>query len=206
MGDETVKKVWDEVSHFYDKFRTSGYFKKVLAFLQKTIPKGSSILDVGGGTGKFCVELAKKGYNIKGFDYSTEMVKKAIKNIKKNKVTCVYKLDDAEEEIPFKENFDFAISIDSWEFFPHPLKVLKNVHSKLKKGGVFIIITPNPYIAPLIILAEKSGIKKVYPTYIYFNSFHHRIKLFAKATNFKLEKKDWMYHFFAQVFFLRKLF
>ncbi len=204
MGDKNIQKIYDDVSQFYDKERTKTYFKKILSFLLKNIPKYSSVLDVGGGTGKFSVELSKRGYKVCGFDFSKKMVQTANKNIRNNKVKCVYRYGDAEENIPFKGNFDFAISIDSWEFFTNPLKVLNNVHSKLKAGGTFIIITPNPYVSLPIIIAEKLGIKKVHPTYLYFSSFKHKIKLWAKETGFSLETRNWLYYGVGQAFFLKR--
>ena len=40
-------------------------------------PSGASILDVGCGTGRHSVELAKRGYAVTGLDLSAEMLAQA---------------------------------------------------------------------------------------------------------------------------------
>ncbi len=111
---------------------------------------------------------------------------------------------DAEKGVPFRDKFDFAICLAVWECFPKPAQVLNNVYHNLTQKGSFIIITTNPYVAPLIILAEKLKIKKLAPAYVYFNSFEHRVRKWARDTKFILEKKEYSYHYLDIVFRLKK--
>ena len=41
------------------------------------LPAGASILDVGCGTGRHAVELARRGYAVTGLDLSSEMLRVA---------------------------------------------------------------------------------------------------------------------------------
>ncbi len=204
MGDPNLKQVYDEMSSYFDEKRTKKYFFLLSNYLRKIIPPKSKVLEIGSGTGGYCISLARRGCICKGLDYSEKMVKVAKNNNKLAKTTCVFKIADVEKNIPFKEKFDFIISMDSWEFFPNPKAVLKNVNKSLKQNGFFFIFTPNMFFAPPIIIAEKLKIKKLSPAYTYFNSFKYKVKRLASQTGFKLIKHDYIFNYMTIIFFLRK--
>ncbi|MCK4319949.1 class I SAM-dependent methyltransferase [Candidatus Micrarchaeota archaeon] len=96
-------------------------------------------LDIGcgrGGHARYVSGFAKKVY---GIDPSDEAIAEAKSVCPKCKffVGSAYKL-------PFKDNFfDSVYSIDVIEHLDYPEKMLKEVKRVLKKGGVFLIQTPN---------------------------------------------------------------
>ena len=75
---------WAETydSNYFEHFAL--YHKVTLANIKKFLPeeKGATVLDAGGGTGIWSIELAKMGYNVVLTDISKGMLDKA-----KNKVT-----------------------------------------------------------------------------------------------------------------------
>ncbi len=204
MGDEKLQKLFDDMSSIYDQNRVKDYFKHSLKLILEYIPPDSTVLDVGCGTGMYSIELAKRGYQVKGFDCSEKMIERAIRNAAREGAAVDFVVGDAEKEVPFKDKFDFAICLDCWEFFPKPVDVLNTVYQNLRQGGRLIIATPNPYAAPLIILAEKLRIKKLAPAYVYFNSFENRVRKWAKIAKFRLEKRVYSYYYLDIVFHLRK--
>jgi ubiquinone/menaquinone biosynthesis C-methylase UbiE len=204
MGDSHLKQVYDDMSASFDANRTKKYFFQLVKYLKQNIPPGSSVLEIGSGTGGYCIALQKHGCKCKGVDYSEKMVNVAEKNNALAKTKCVFKVADVEKEIPFKEKFDFIISLDSWEFFPRPSLVLKNSFPLLKPKGKTIIITPNMLFAPPIIIAEKLKIKKLSPAYTFFNSFKHRVKKYAKQNNFRLAKTTHIFNYMSVIYHLRK--
>ena len=204
MGDPYLKQVYDEMSSNFDANRTKKYFFKLVDYLKSNIPEKSKILEIGSGTGGYCISLDKHGCISKGVDYSEKMINVAQKNNTLAKTKCVFKVADVEKEIPFKEKFDFVISLDSWEFFPNPSAVLKNVHNALKPNGKLIIITPNMLFAPPIIIAEKLKIKKLSPAYTYFNSFKHRVKKYANRNNLKLIKTSYIFNYMSVIYYLER--
>jgi ubiquinone/menaquinone biosynthesis C-methylase UbiE len=199
MNEEKIKKIFDDSSDNYDKFHSKNFYNAVLGFLLENISKNSRVLDVGCGTGIFTDVLFKSGYYARGFDFSEKMIEKA-----KEKHDQMFRVGNAEEKVPFDEKFDCAIAIDSWEYFQSPQKVLYNVNKALEKNGTFIIITPNVYLAPIAILAEKLKIKKLKPEYAFFNSFKHKIEKHCKNTGFEITKREWTYYYFVQIFLIRK--
>ncbi len=204
MGDPHLKEVYDEMSTRFDKQRTHAYFHELTQYLQSVIPPKSSILEIGSGTGGYCIELNKYGCSCKGVDFSEKMVVVAKENNRIARAHCVFKVADVEQEIPFRGKFDFIISMDSWEFFPHPGAVMRNVFNSLKDNGLFIIITPHMLFAPAVILAERLHIKKLSPAYTYFNSFKRRVSRLAYENGFLFEKKRFIFHGMSVIYTLRK--
>jgi len=54
-----------------------------IKFLDKYLPKSGTILDAGGGPGRYTIELAKKDYQMILLDITPELLDKATRNIKK---------------------------------------------------------------------------------------------------------------------------
>lgn len=204
MGDARLKKIYDDMSEIYDSHRTGSYFGEIVGFLRRIIPSGSKVLEIGSGTGGYCIALQKHGCTAKGVDYSEKMIKVAAENNKKAGTKCTFKVADVEKEIPFSEKFDYIISIDSWEFFPNPREVLRNVRKALNPGGSFIIITPNMFFAIPITIAERLKIKKLSPAYTYYNSFKYKVRRWAEKEGFKLERNSFLFHYMAVSFLLRR--
>ncbi|MFC6333495.1 class I SAM-dependent methyltransferase [Paenibacillus septentrionalis] len=114
---------------------------------------GSTILDVGCGTGRHSIELAKRGYKVTGVDISSGMLLEANKlateaNVKIEWIHC-----DAVKYTPIK-TFDAVICLCEGAFglvgrdeepVEHDLAILKNISDALKPKGRFILTTLNAY-------------------------------------------------------------
>ena len=72
--------IYDLLAPFYDQFNGDIDYGKWADFIEKIIEKEYRIgqpelvLDLGCGTGSMTLELAKRGYDMTGIDYSTEML------------------------------------------------------------------------------------------------------------------------------------
>jgi len=118
-------------------------------FIEKEIQfdKSKRLLDIGCGTGRHAVELAKRGYTVTGVDLSEVMLKKAAQKAEAAGVKVEFKQQDA-RELTFHEEFDLAIMICEGAF---PLMetdemnyaILKGAYNALKKDGKFIFTTLN---------------------------------------------------------------
>jgi 2-polyprenyl-3-methyl-5-hydroxy-6-metoxy-1,4-benzoquinol methylase len=118
-------------------------------FLEKEFlyDKKLKILDVGCGTGRHSIELAKRGYQITGIDLSESMLKKAREKALNMNLKINFIKHDA-RNLPFQEEFDAAIMICEGGF---PLmetdemnfEILKNVTKSLNKNGKLIFTTLN---------------------------------------------------------------
>jgi len=110
------------------------------------LPKGSKILDLCCGYGRHAIGLAKKGFDLTGYDLSDVLLERARKECKKQKVKVALVKGDV-REIPFESEFDAVINMfTSFGYFENGAedqKVLNRVHAALKPAGKFLLDTIN---------------------------------------------------------------
>lgn len=115
------------------------------------LPEGSSILDVGCGTGRHAVALAERGYRVTGVDISRGMLAEAAKAAAEAGVAVELLHADASRSLP-EGPFDAAVCLCEGAFaligssddpIEHDLAILRNVHAALGPGGRFILTTLN---------------------------------------------------------------
>lgn len=118
------------------------FIEKELAF-----NKSLKILDVGCGTGRHAIELAKRGYNVTGIDLSEAQLAEAKRKADEQNLDIPFLKYDA-RKLPFRNEFDAAIMLCEGGF---PLMesdemnfaILKNVSRSIRQGGKFIFTTLN---------------------------------------------------------------
>ena len=72
--------IYDLLAPFYDKYNGDIDYCAWADFIERIIKKHSDgvntelVLDLGCGTGRMTVELARRGYDMTGVDYSPEML------------------------------------------------------------------------------------------------------------------------------------
>jgi SAM-dependent methyltransferase len=109
-------------------------FSEVIVLLNEYIASGS-VLEIGCSKGFMCHELNENGYFSVGGDISLTALSEA-KNIE---AIC---LDG--EILSFKDDcFDAVLAINTICHMPKPAESIKEIYRVLKKGGVFIAITPD---------------------------------------------------------------
>ena len=86
---ENIKNVFDQISLDYDDVYLQGIEAKIFGFvtwkhLKQFLPKNrkTSILDAGGGTGRWTLLLAKMGYRVVLCDISSGMLSQAEKALR----------------------------------------------------------------------------------------------------------------------------
>ena len=104
---------------------------------------GASILDVGCGTGRHAVELARKGFAVTGIDLSSGMVTQARDKARVAKVEIEWVQADA-STFSLDKRFDAVICICVGSFgllggandaIEHPLSILRNISRSLRPGS-----------------------------------------------------------------------
>jgi cyclopropane fatty-acyl-phospholipid synthase-like methyltransferase len=116
-----------------------------------SLSPGSHILDVGCGTGRHAIELAKRGYRVTGVDISSGMLAEAEKAAREANVDVELIHADA-TQFTSDKLFDAAICLCEGAFsllaseddpIEHDLAILRNIHAALRPGARFVLTTAN---------------------------------------------------------------
>lgn len=164
MGLKKQKRWYEEFFENYaEKYDGESFTQGTLDecdFIEQELNynKVLKILDVGCGTGRHSIELAKRGYKITGIDLSEAMLKRAKDKASRDNLNIDFYKYDA-RNLPFKNAFDVAIMLCEGGF---PLMetdemnfvIIKNVTRVLKEKGKFIFTTLNG-LFPLYYSVEK---------------------------------------------------
>lgn len=137
---------------YADKYETEVFTKGTLGevdFMEKEInfDKSKKILDLGCGTGRHSIELAKRGYSVTGLDLSESLLNKAREKSSALKLKIDFIRGDA-RNFKLVNKFDLIIMICEGAF---PLMetdemnfaILENAYNSLEKNGKLIFTTLN---------------------------------------------------------------
>ena len=115
------------------------------------LPPGSRILDVGCGTGRHSVELARRGFKMTGVDISSQMLAEGEKTAREAGVNVKWICGNA-TNIPTRENYDAAVCLCEGAFgllgtgddpIEHDLSILRSISAILKPEARLIITVLN---------------------------------------------------------------
>lgn len=147
--------IYPSVLDFLDKesenyklknFEKGIYFDLIFSFLNK-IPKGSTIIDAGGGIGRFAIELARMGHKIHIVDSSQIALKKALRHFRDENLDN-YDLhwgNVTNLSMFPNNNFEAALAIELICYSGNPDKALKELVRVTKKKGLIIISVEGKY-------------------------------------------------------------
>ena len=109
--------------------------------------KNLKILDIGCGTGRHDIELARRGYDVTGVDLSPDQLKHARQKARNAGVKVRFRRADA-RHLKYRRRFDLVIMLCEGAF---PLmetdemnfQILRGAYNALKPGGKLIFTTLN---------------------------------------------------------------
>jgi ubiquinone/menaquinone biosynthesis C-methylase UbiE len=106
--------------------------------------QGKQVLDIGCGTGRYCVLLAERGASVVGIDSSPKMLEQARQ---KMTPTCQFVVRyGTAEEITFSDNhFDLVISALTLGHLQDPEPALKEAARVLRNDSQMVISDFHPY-------------------------------------------------------------
>lgn len=176
IGYNLAAKDYDKKESYLNSFEKD----KLLPLLGDLL--GKKILDVGAGTGRLTLKLAKAGAEVTALDVSEEMLKR----IKNHELRIKNVVGDA-ESLPFEDNsFDFVVAAflivhlkDLKRFFDEAYRVLKD-------GGKLLITNINQKEPPEV--ETKEGVIKI-------ESYYHRpeeVIEVLKELAFNIDKEEFI--------------
>ncbi|TAK28378.1 MAG: class I SAM-dependent methyltransferase [Chloroflexota bacterium] len=144
----------DHAPHYMDNSFTKNTEAEAAFLLEELgLPVGSRILDVGCGTGRHAIELARQGYRVTGVDISGGMLAEAAKAATAAGVSVEWVMADATQFKPH-ERFDATICLCEGAFGlvgngedpeEHDRLILHNINAAMPIGGRLVMTTLNGY-------------------------------------------------------------
>ncbi|MGD0528958.1 MAG: methyltransferase domain-containing protein [Polyangiaceae bacterium] len=105
------------------------------------IERGGAVLDLACGTGRHTIELARRGYEVVGFDLSLAMLARAGEDAQDHDAKVNFVQGDM-REMTFDEQFDGVFCWNtSFGFFEEEKNalVVDHIHRSLRAGGLFLL-------------------------------------------------------------------
>lgn len=169
---------------FYDRLNSEADYTAYVEYLKGIIPVGSSILDVGCGTGEMCIRLSQDGYNMTGLDISPDMLAEASSKAEKCRADVFYTCQDM-TSFSVSHLYDAVIScFDSFNYILSKDKLLSafaRCANALDNNGLFVFDMNAPakfetLYADNTFVIEEDGIFCVWENE--YNSRSRRCKFF----------------------------
>lgn len=181
-----VKKVYTHYSeqnhrkilYGTQKYRKSTFIEQRYNYCIKRIFKNKKInvLEYGCGNGLFLSYLKKKKIKYKGLEVDPYQIQIAKKN----------GLNVTNESLKDEKNneYNLCVMFDVLEHLIDPIKQLKIINKKIKKGGYVICYSPNIYSIAFELMGKNQN--QVYPFEHLFFFAKKSLEILAKKTNFKI--------------------
>lgn len=157
-NDERTKK-WHHFTYDKNNYLSSHVIlrqKKILDYLKSlNLPKGSKVLELGGGAGQTAKKICELGYNITGIDVSKHLCEESEKKCKNfvNQDTARFINQSMEKDFPLNDNeFDVCVIAGSIQYVGNLNNLFKEINRVLKIDGNLILCQANMY--PLLKLIE----------------------------------------------------
>jgi SAM-dependent methyltransferase len=153
----TEKNTWEAFfdAHapvYEDNVFTKNTVREVDFLLEElSLQSGGSVLDVGCGTGRHSIELAKRGYEVTGLDLSSEMLARAADSAKAAGVNVDWIRADA-TRFALPRKYDGVICLCEGSFgllgpeddpIRQPLSILCNISRSLKPQSKVLLTVLN---------------------------------------------------------------
>lgn len=152
-----INPVYDEIGKGYSKYRRadSRLVDTIVQLLN--LPEGSTIADIGAGTGNYSRALSDRGFSIMSVEPSTAMYNQAVPD------KGVKWIIGFAEEIPIKDNsVDGVIAIFSFHHFDNTNRAIEEM-ARICRGPI-LIYTFDPW------QTERPWVAEYFPS-IWDNSF-----------------------------------
>lgn len=177
----TIVNHFNKIAKDYDYYKQKNkfYYSNLKTLVRDLIPKNSSVLEFGCGTGDLISFLNPTSGE--GYDPSVEMIKIARQKRTKQNIKFTTNLPT--------NKFDCIFLSDVIEHLDNPIKEFENIKNILNKSGKLIITMANPIWEPILITGEKLGLKM--PEGPHNRIRYKDIKLIVNSLGLKIIKHDY---------------
>ena len=135
------------------------------------LKRSDVVLDVGCGTGRQTIKIAKRCKKVYAVDFSPKSIEVLDRKLEEQGIENVEtSIGDLTQPLPIEEKVDKIISVQVIQHIPSEsarLQTLKIYTSQLKSGGICVVSVYN-YNSPVFRGTPKEG---KFPSGIYYNRF-----------------------------------
>lgn len=142
--ESRVRTYWAQRAHDFGAVRQQELHNDLsarwLSELERQLPCGKPLrmLDVGTGTGYFCILLARRGHVMTGIDLTPAMIAEARRQAEAETLAVDFRVMNA-QQLDFSDaSFDAVISRNLTWTLPDPVQAYREWHRVLKPGGVLL--------------------------------------------------------------------
>ena len=159
---------------------------------------GGRGLEIGCGSGRFCRDFARRGFDMTGYDVSPAMLAKAEQLSAKEGVFPHYILSDARKIKTLGGRADFALCVnDCVNYLPQAdiPRFFARVAGCLKKGGTFLFDVSSAYKLREVLGNNSFCEDREEVAYMWFNTLHaDRVEmdftLFVRGEDGRFSRED----------------
>lgn len=148
--DTNVKNAWNQQATSWDARSENmwerGSRKDIISFIEKHIAKGSSIIDIGCGSGYGTYKLKQAGYEATGIDVSQKMIELATEQFADQSIN--YFVCNISELVHKPERYDGILAINVLEWTEDPAEAISDLHSILHDKGYLCVGILGPTAGP----------------------------------------------------------
>jgi ubiquinone/menaquinone biosynthesis C-methylase UbiE len=165
------------------------YTRSELAYISRLLNKGTRVLDLACGYGRFSIPLAEMGYLVNGIDITPIFIDRAKEEARRRNLRIEFRVGDM-RNIPYREaSFDYVICM--WNAFSEitieseQIRTIHEIYRVLKRGGLAIIEVRNHRSSKVI---EKNFIdgQEAMPSYNHTRGSLKKLMKLAKIHDFKV--------------------
>ena len=157
FSPDVAEAHFDAIAGEYDFWKKKNwyYYQNLKALYRAYIPPGSRVLEIGCGTGDILSALEPaEGL---GIDISSEMIALATKKHAGEPALSFKRLDVFEEDAPLP--YPYLFSADVLEHVGDASAFMRQLAKRTEPGARIVISLANPLWEPILMLAEKCGMK-----------------------------------------------
>lgn len=148
--NQTVAETWDNNAQSWDERSVHmwdyGSRKDIIPFMGKYLKEGSTVIDVGCGSGYGTYKLHEAGFKATGIDISPKMIELANQQFIDQDIR--YETCDMGELVKKKETYDGALVINVFEWTENPQEALQQLHTMVNEQGYVCITIFGPTAGP----------------------------------------------------------
>ena len=145
--------IYDLLAPFYDAINSDINYSEWADFIEKIIAREYNgrpelVLDLGSGTGKMTLELARRGYDMTGVDYSPEMLDVARETAEREGQDVLWLCQDMREFELYGTVGAITCCLDSVNYLTNDGeldKVFALAHNYLDPDGLFLFDINTPH-------------------------------------------------------------